>query len=59
MESIIVRENLDLEVGQQTVAHLMPEEALTLAGQLTRRAFRRIAVEEGVGELLPTKGDED
>lgn len=52
METIVVRENLDLEVGREIVARLLPEEALNLAGRLVRGALRRIAAEEGFAEAF-------
>lgn len=52
MQTVVVRENLDLQVGQQVVARLRADEALLLAGELARSAFRRIAKEEGADELL-------
>ncbi len=54
--SIEIREDLAVVAEQRVIARLMPDEALNLAGLLARRAFGRIAVEEGVDGLLMDEG---
>ena len=51
-QPITVRDNLDIAIGALVVAHLRADQALTLAGELARGAFRRIAAEEGADSLL-------
>ena len=51
-QPITVRENLDIAIGAQVVAHLRADQALTLAAELTRGAFRRIAHEERCDKLF-------
>lgn len=45
---IEVFEDLTLVAARRVVVRLSADEALLLAGDLARRAFRRIATEEGV-----------
>ena len=51
-QPITVRKNLDIAIGAQVVAHLRADQALTLAGELARGAFRRIAHEEKCDKLF-------
>ncbi len=49
---IEIREDLSVIAERRVIAHLRADEALLLAGELARSAFRRIAKEEGADELL-------
>ena len=49
---VTVRDDLALSVGPNVVARLRTDEALDLAAQLARGAFRRIATEEGADAIF-------
>jgi hypothetical protein len=49
---LTVHDDLTVSRGRTVVAHLQADEALDLAARLARCAFRRIAVEEGAGDIF-------
>ena len=52
---VVITEELVLMRGNRAVAVLEPEHALMLAANLTRRAFRAIAREEGIEDFDPPR----
>lgn len=51
-QPVTVNDGLALAVGRRVIARLAPDEALSLAAQLARSAFRRIAFEEGAEKAI-------
>lgn len=52
MTPITVNDDLGIAIGTDVVAHLEADEALDLAAELARRAFRLIAQQEQAAFIL-------